>query len=558
MRRYWLGLTLSAGVFLAGLAGCGERKQEAPASSSNGSSANAAAGKGLDVSYVGPHFIAALVVQPGRIAKSPLLAPLLKLEAAQAVIKQMGVDPADVRQITVLVPAPVKRKSGGGMDRPGIVIQFAKPVDAKQLLKRFFAMVEPGSAPDLIPVTIEGNQCYHPFGSPWQLACAPNDRTILLYAEPNLPRLLAAPNGKGPLADRLRGVSAESDVALAFVLDQVGEEVKKDYDKGRRGAPPEMVDLLEIPVLLKGGTITLDLTGETLLSAVLDANDAEASARVERLAKKGQAMAATALAGLRQEMPPKWSDMLAPVLVIADQGVKGVGVSRNEERLTVTLKRPEGLDETFSKLPKMIAQAEETTAAKMRRLDNLKQIGLAMLNHESAFRTFPAAASCDKSGKPLLSWRVALLPFLDETALYKEFRLDEPWDSPNNLPLVKTMPKVFQTSGRPNDGRTSIMVFTGDKVPFKLGRKPSMGSIFDGASNTILAVEAGPDKAVEWTKPEDLPFDPEKPAAALGKIPADGFLAVFFDGSMHRLKVDTETLKRLIMHADNLPVKVPD
>ena len=65
-------------------------------------------------------------------------------------------------------------------------------------------------------------------------------------------------------------------------------------------------------------------------------------------------------------------------------------------------------------------------------------------------------------------------------------------------------------------------------------------------SNTILCVEAGADKAVPWTKPEDLPFDPEKPLAALGKVSPKGFIAAFFDGTCEQLKVDNKTLKALI------------
>jgi hypothetical protein len=84
-----------------------------------------------------------------------------------------------------------------------------------------------------------------------------------------------------------------------------------------------------------------------------------------------------------------------------------------------------------------------------------------------------------------------------------------------------------------------------------------MVDIRDGASNTIMCVDAGPDKAVPWTKPDDLPFDPEKPLAALGQVPPEGFLAAFFDGSVQTVKVDNPTLKALITPAGNEPVTRP-
>jgi hypothetical protein len=90
------------------------------------------------------------------------------------------------------------------------------------------------------------------------------------------------------------------------------------------------------------------------------------------------------------------------------------------------------------------------------------------------------------------------------------------------------------------------MVFTGKDTVFEDDKGVEPDKITDGLSHTILAVEAGSDKAVPWTRPEDLPFDPKKPLDAMGKIPADGFIAAMCDGSVHRLKVDNAILKLLI------------
>jgi prepilin-type processing-associated H-X9-DG protein len=189
---------------------------------------------------------------------------------------------------------------------------------------------------------------------------------------------------------------------------------------------------------------------------------------------------------------------------------------------------------------------------------NMMRIGLAVRAYNEKHVEMPAVAIHDKNGNPLLSWRVAILPFMQEEALYKAFRLDEPWDSPHNLPLVEKMPDVYQSPGRGNDGKTSIMVFTGKGAAFEGGKPPKIEDMVDGLLFTILAVEAGPEKAVEWTKPEDIPFDPENPAAALGKVSPDGFNAVFFDGHAVRLKVDAAMLKALITPAGGEPVQRED
>src|SRR5437588_6801844 len=88
-------------------------------------------------------------------------------------------------------------------------------------------------------------------------------------------------------------------------------------------------------------------------------------------------------------------------------------------------------------------QAAREAARRAQCTNNLKQIGLAMHNYHSSNNCFPPAFTTDRDGKPLLSWRVLLLPYLECSSLYANFHLDEPWDSPHNRPLVNQMPSVF-------------------------------------------------------------------------------------------------------------------
>ena len=74
--------------------------------------------------------------------------------------------------------------------------------------------------------------------------------------------------------------------------------------------------------------------------------------------------------------------------------------------------------------------------------NNLKQLALGIHNFHSAYRKLPAART-DENGQPLLSWRVAILPFIEQQALYEQFHLDEPWDSEHNLKLIDQMPATF-------------------------------------------------------------------------------------------------------------------
>ncbi len=144
-------------------------------------------------------------------------------------------------------------------------------------------------------------------------------------------------------------------------------------------------------------------------------------------------------------------------------------------------------------------------AARVQSQNNLKQIGLACINHNDATTQFPTDI-CDATGKPLLSWRVAILPYVEQQGLYAKFKLNEPWDSANNRPLMEQMPKVFEVPTHPSTNMTHYQRFVGPDTLFPVGKKVRYpGDFTKGTFNSLLVVEAA--FPVYWTKPEDIPFN---------------------------------------------------
>lgn len=180
-------------------------------------------------------------------------------------------------------------------------------------------------------------------------------------------------------------------------------------------------------------------------------------------------------------------------------------------------------------------------------LGNLREIAIAFHNYHDAMGKFPPAAIRGKDGKALLSWRVVILPYIDQGTLYQQFKLDEPWDSPNNIQLLRSMPATYSLARvRPREPyATCYQVFVGPSTPFEGQVGTTLGMISDGTSNTLLVAEAA--DAVPWTKPDDLPFVPDGPLPKFGNAMGRHSVA-FCDGSVQFLSrgIDDATLRALI------------
>jgi hypothetical protein len=184
-------------------------------------------------------------------------------------------------------------------------------------------------------------------------------------------------------------------------------------------------------------------------------------------------------------------------------------------------------------------QAAREAARRNVSMNNMKQISLGLLSYESARKNLPAAGGGEGPGSQL-SWRVHILPFVEEQALYEQFHLDEPWDSEHNRALIARMPEIYKDPNfRLPEGMTSYLAVTGPGTFFGDGTTaPRIREITDGTANTFMIVEADADQAVVWTRPDDWDYDPNNPTHGLGAMRLGGFLAGTGDGALHFIQND--------------------
>jgi len=201
-------------------------------------------------------------------------------------------------------------------------------------------------------------------------------------------------------------------------------------------------------------------------------------------------------------------------------------------------------------------QAEMRPGRRNSCTNNLKQIGIALQNYHDKFKCFPPAYLGDKDGNPMHSWRVLILPYLEDpaaTAVYDQYNFDEPWNGPHNRLLADKMPLLYRDPNSQGTGSTYLAV-VGEQSVWPADRSTKMSSIRDGTSNTIALVEVA-DSGIHWMEPRDLTFEqaaqginPSLIKLAISSIHPGGANCLFVDGSVHFVtdKISKESLRGVL------------
>jgi type II secretory pathway pseudopilin PulG len=516
----------------------------------------------IDTTYVAPGAVVMVVLRPAQLMKSNT-GQLLPVEVATAAgLKYLGIDPADVEEATGFLDS-----SNPMVPNYSLTLKFVQPQAGLKLPKELRAHT--------LPDKLNGKSYLKSQRPELPSFYTPDRSTLIIAPDQTLQRLVerSAKNKTSPLIERVHKVAGGSDLYVAVDLATIRPLLQMGL--ARAQLPPESKPLTDSVNLISAAELTVNLSKRGPTELVVHANDAAAAEQVEGLLgeavnKAREQMRADlapqmasqdpverAFAQYMDRVSGRWAQPLMPTRDGAKMTLFRIeGSNSPQQQLTVVA--VVGMMAAFL-LP--ATQAAREAARRNQSMNNLKQMALGLLNYESARKTLPTQAICDKEGKPLLSWRVRILPYMEEQDLYNQFHLDEPWDSEHNKELITRMPQVYaDPNAKLAEGKTNYLAVVGKECVFE-GTDKAVGlrNITDGTSKTITIVEADANKAVEWTKPGDLNFDAKNPTAGLGHVRPGGWMAAFLDGHIQFISnsCDPNIVKALMTKAGGEKVELP-
>jgi hypothetical protein len=433
-----------------------------------------------------------------------------------------GWSPADVERLTVVFPTRNAQEVIA-------LVTVNKPLDQGKILAQFV----PGARP-----AEEAGQKYHSNG---KLALSfEGERTVVVGPPGAFMAFLRRdpqPVSSGPLRDALQFAAEGKHQVVAAVVPpaDVLQALKNTPALGKEPRQRDLVlPLLDVQSAMAtadfGDGVRLDLRGKF--------RDAAAAGKAKESIGKLLWMARAALGQYKDQAAKGPGGAQAAALFDkAERVLNSLPVDQEGSDVHITVNLPSDLANPATLGSILMAPAVQKireAAARTEALNNLRQLAIGMHDINDAKGKLPSASVGGG-----LSWRVALLPYIGHDDLYKQFHLNEPWDSPHNVKLLEKMPREYRhplASATDPPNTTRFQIFVGPGTPFDMNRAPNIPRDFpQGTRNVLLIVEAG--RAVPWTKPEDVPYRPDQPLPALGVFPRL-FLAARGDASVESFPRD--------------------
>ena len=405
-----------------------------------------------------------------------------------------------------------------------------------------------------------GNRTVYPIrNAPGVFLYQQDERTFLVSSGGYLSEMLNASTGEGALGALLPKIRSQPGLTLIAVLETIRPLITPVLRQQADKLPAELAGLTEAAELTDALLVNADygfLSGSLSVSAL--AKDQAAAQQFHQDLNRSIDFAREMLLGMikARTLGDSQAVQAATSKYTARVSTKLADLIRPQIKGNVVRVEMEGNMATTGVLVGLLlpaVQAAREAARRMTASNGLKQIALGMHNYHSTFKHLPDRAIRDDDGKPLLSWRVAILPFIEQQELYQKFHLDEPWDSEHNLSLLPEMPSTFVDPSVPAEpGYTVFQYPVGEQVLIPEEGQRRFREITDGLSNTIMVVEVNRDDAVPWTQPSDMNVDLDNPLPQLGNTHQGGFHVVMADGAVKFIttNVDLGLLRALFTPAN--------
>ena len=482
-----------------------------------------------------------IATKPAELLASSALSGVAKqiqeLPQVMALLAPFGVELKDIEQVLVAMASP-------GSMPTSLYARSSKPMGELKAL--------PGAMPskldgvDVLSVA-SGEICI------WK----PDDRSVVLGSKRNVERWIQGRQVERKLTETEVWKTLKDRPLLAMSEGRVTRNWLRGAQSGN--APVALVISSFSPILDEAEVLGVGISTDSdwSLFALAKSSDAKGASIIQETSQAGIVLIKN---GLRQiertfklqpETPMQPTDEKQTMEVLLSAGIKlADGAKVQTEGAIVSVKTSiKSEDIPVASIAKAIIQTR-LAAERSQSANNLKQIGLAFHNFESTYRQLPGASkSPNPEHKHPVSWRVMILPFIEQNELYKAYRFDEPWDGPNNSKLLAKMPRIYRHPDAATDSTESnYAILVGDETIFPPNKAPKFAAVTDGLSNTIMIVETK--KSIPWTKPEDIEYAKNKPVPSMGGFSESGFNAAYADGSVRFLsKTLDESMLRAIITA---------
>lgn len=521
-----------------------------------------------------------LALRPAELLKQNSLqyAKLLMEQAAKENprLYPLGIPVTEIKTLTVIFLAPEPGEPCSQLLNYATVIETTEEIDLKQVAVAFS---------DGKMFTHDGiHHLQDKNNSGAQLAIVNNSEMIYARQPGSLRQILEVrkTNQPGRWVDQWKPIEKDSIPAL-FNLRHLRELIWKNQCKVDFNESVWKASLA--PVWEHTDVITLGANVSNRVSLQATFHQLQNGEQIFKTLDAAHVLGANMLQQSEQRiLLEKQGEQLVilPLIKLTDQLVNAIQLEQINQNvsLTASISGRLVLSEGIASFVPALVEARQVSL-RLESFRNIKQLVLAMHLYHDKNRHFPPAVVMGPDGKTPHSWRVALLPYLDQEKLYKEYRLNEPWDSEHNKKVLEKMPAVFKN---PQDNRpgfyTSYLAVVGPNTAFgkptrpagllagggeasstpPVKQEPPAGvrfmDITDGLSNTIAIVEAK--REIPWTKPEDITFDGEK-LPGLGGFVEGGFNVGLCDGAARYFtdQLDPKILKNLLLINDGNVIEFP-